>query len=54
MSNYLMPSFSSLTNGNIEYGLIAQAKREAGFCDHHAVLSTSTNHSCGALYKAGV
>lgn len=27
MSNYLMPSFSSLTNGNTEYGLIAWAKK---------------------------
>lgn len=31
MSNYLMPSFSSLTNGNIEYGLIALAKKGGRF-----------------------
>lgn len=49
MSNYLMASFSSLTNGNTEYGLIAQAKQKAGFCDDHTVLPTRTKCSRGAL-----
>lgn len=37
MSSYLMPLLRSLTNGNTEYGLIAQAEQGRFLCSPHCV-----------------